>query len=122
MDEQPLRKRAAWRHQRRPVQGEKRTVPLSDQTEQGAQIDPQAPLGLSEWDGNQCVPAGAAEDLPAAAAQTGERLPLPCCCYERRSAVVNAFFDLADTITTVRSLIRRAWTTHRWDTRPRRCP
>lgn len=71
MDEQPLRKRAAWRHQRRPVQGEKRAVPLSDQTEQGAQIDPQAPLGLSEWDSTQCVPAGAAEDLPAAAAQTG---------------------------------------------------
>ncbi|MFE8993190.1 IS5 family transposase [Streptomyces collinus] len=43
-------------------------------------------------------------------------------CYERRSTVVNAFFDLADTIITVRSLIRRAWTTHRWDTRPRRCP
>jgi transposase len=42
-------------------------------------------------------------------------------CYERRSTVVNAFFDLADTIITVRSLIRRAWTTHRWDTRPRRC-
>lgn len=42
-------------------------------------------------------------------------------CYERRSTVVNAFFDLADTIITVRSLIRRAWTTHRWDT-PRRCP
>jgi hypothetical protein len=41
-------------------------------------------------------------------------------CYERREAVVNAFFDLADTIITVRSLIRRAWRTHRWDTRPAR--
>jgi transposase len=41
-------------------------------------------------------------------------------CYERRESVVEAFFDLADTIITVRSLIRRAWTTHRWDTRPQR--
>jgi transposase len=43
-------------------------------------------------------------------------------CYERREAVVEAFFDLADAIITVRSLIRRAWTTHRWDTRPTRRP
>jgi ABC-type branched-subunit amino acid transport system ATPase component len=41
-------------------------------------------------------------------------------CYERRESVVDAFFDLADTIITVRSLIRRAWTTHRWDSRPER--
>lgn len=41
-------------------------------------------------------------------------------CYERRTIVINAFFDLADTIITVRSLIRRAWTTHRWDTCPQR--
>ncbi|WP_329375474.1 IS5 family transposase [Streptomyces sp. NBC_01483] len=34
-------------------------------------------------------------------------------CYERRATVVDAFFDLADAIITVRSLIRRAWTTHR---------
>ncbi|MEL5960067.1 IS5 family transposase [Streptomyces sp. CLV115] len=39
-------------------------------------------------------------------------------CYERRTIVINAFFDLADTVITVRSLIRRAWTTHRWDERP----
>ncbi|MFJ9588747.1 IS5 family transposase [Streptomyces acidicola] len=39
-------------------------------------------------------------------------------CYERRATVIDAFFDLADTIITVRSLIRRAWTTHRWDERP----
>ncbi|KAB1139497.1 IS5/IS1182 family transposase, partial [Streptomyces luteolifulvus] len=32
------------------------------------------------------------------------------------------FFDLADTIITVRSLIRQAWTTHRWDERPHRRP
>ncbi|MFJ2189847.1 transposase [Kitasatospora sp. NPDC087861] len=43
-------------------------------------------------------------------------------CYERRATVINAFFDFADTIITVRNLIRRAWTTHRWGTRPRRRP
>ncbi|MGW3827422.1 IS5 family transposase [Streptomyces sp. NPDC005071] len=41
-------------------------------------------------------------------------------CYERRVTVIDAFFDLADTIITVRSLIRRSWTTHRWDERPNR--
>jgi hypothetical protein len=35
---------------------------------------------------------------------------------------LGAFFDLADTIITVRSLTRRAWTTHRWDERPNRRP
>lgn len=44
------------------------------------------------------------------------------CCYERRATVVNAFFDLADTIITVRSLIRQAWTTHRWGGRPNHRP
>jgi transposase len=39
-------------------------------------------------------------------------------CYERREDVIDAFFDLADAIITVRSLIRQAWSTHRWDTRP----
>jgi hypothetical protein len=34
--------------------------------------------------------------------------------------VIDAFFDLADAIITVRSLIRRAWITHRWETRPAR--
>jgi transposase len=43
-------------------------------------------------------------------------------CYERRTTVIDAFFDLADTIITVRSLIRRAWNTHRWDERPNRRP
>lgn len=43
-------------------------------------------------------------------------------CYERGATVASAFFDLADTIITVRSLIRRAWTTHRWDDRPKRRP
>jgi transposase len=39
-------------------------------------------------------------------------------CYERNEDVINAFFDLADAIITVRSLIRQAWVTYRWDTRP----
>jgi hypothetical protein len=43
-------------------------------------------------------------------------------CYERRETVINAYFDLADTIITVRSMIRKAWTLHRWDTRPARRP
>jgi hypothetical protein len=29
-------------------------------------------------------------------------------CYERREEVIDAFFDLADAIITVRSLIRQA--------------
>jgi transposase len=43
-------------------------------------------------------------------------------CYERREDVIDAFFDLADAIITVRSLLRKAWTTYRWDTRPARRP
>ena len=43
-------------------------------------------------------------------------------CYERRVHVINAFFDLADTIITVRSLIRRAWTSQVWSERPHRRP
>src|SRR5215207_4835464 len=43
-------------------------------------------------------------------------------CYERREKVIAAFFDLADAIITLRSLIRQAWITHRWDTRPARRP
>jgi transposase len=43
-------------------------------------------------------------------------------CFERRAIVIDAFFDLADTIITVRSLIRQAWTSHRWDNRPNRRP
>jgi hypothetical protein len=38
------------------------------------------------------------------------------CCYECREVVIDAFFDLADAIITVCARIRRAWTTHRWDT------
>ena len=43
-------------------------------------------------------------------------------CYERNEDVINAFFDLADAIITVRSLIRQAWTLYRWDSRPARRP
>lgn len=39
-------------------------------------------------------------------------------CYERRTTVIDTCFDLADTIITLRSLIRQAWTTHRWEERP----
>jgi transposase len=39
-------------------------------------------------------------------------------CYERSEDVIDAFFDLADAIITVRRLIREAWTLYRWDTRP----
>src|ERR1700745_1685337 len=43
-------------------------------------------------------------------------------CYEREEAVIDAFFDLADTIITLRRLIREAWTLYRWDTRPAKRP
>ncbi|GKQ40711.1 transposase [Streptomyces sp. A012304] len=43
-------------------------------------------------------------------------------CYERRLGVINAFCDLTDAVVTVRSLMRRAWTAHRWDDRPNRRP
>ena len=43
-------------------------------------------------------------------------------CYERRKIVINAYCDLADAIIVIRRLIRRAWTSHRWDPRPTRRP
>ncbi len=43
-------------------------------------------------------------------------------CYERSEIVMDAFLDLADTIITLRSLIRQARTTHRWNNRPQRRP
>ncbi|MFE5097260.1 transposase [Streptomyces sp. NPDC056638] len=43
-------------------------------------------------------------------------------CYERRAMAIDAFFDLANAITIVRSLRRGAWTTHRWDNHPNRRP
>jgi hypothetical protein len=46
----------------------------------------------------------------------------PARCHECRVTVIDAFFDIADTIITVRSPTRRSWTTHRWDERPNRRP
>ncbi|MDR7303459.1 IS5 family transposase [Haloactinomyces albus] len=43
-------------------------------------------------------------------------------CYERHGIVIDAFFDLADTIITLRALIRRVWTLYRWDIRPTKRP
>jgi transposase len=43
-------------------------------------------------------------------------------CYERNETVIDAFFDLADTVITLRRLIREAWTLYRWDTRPAKRP
>jgi transposase len=43
-------------------------------------------------------------------------------CYERHEEVIDAFFDLADAIITVRSLIRQSWTLYRWDSRPAKRP
>jgi transposase len=40
-------------------------------------------------------------------------------CTERRTGPIEFFIALASAIITVRSLIRRAWTHYRWDTRPR---
>jgi transposase len=43
-------------------------------------------------------------------------------CTERRTRVIDAFIALANAVIIVRRLLRTAWTTHRWDTRPRRRP
>lgn len=43
-------------------------------------------------------------------------------CYERRTTVINAFFDLADSPITLRALIRKAWTHYRWHNRPTKRP
>ncbi len=43
-------------------------------------------------------------------------------CYERRESVIAALLDFADSIITVRSMIRQAWISYRWDTRPPRRP
>ncbi len=43
-------------------------------------------------------------------------------CTERRSRVIDAYIALANAVIIMRRLIRTAWTTHRWDTRPTRRP
>jgi transposase len=40
-------------------------------------------------------------------------------CTERHTGPIEFFIALASAIITVRSLIRRAWTHYRWETRPR---
>lgn len=43
-------------------------------------------------------------------------------CTERRTRVIEAFIALANAIIITRRLLREAWTTHRWNTRPTRRP
>jgi hypothetical protein len=43
-------------------------------------------------------------------------------CIERRTRVIDAFIALANAVIIIRRLIRAAWTSHRWDTRPSRRP
>lgn len=43
-------------------------------------------------------------------------------CTERRTHVINAFNALITAIIVTRRLVRQAWTTHRWERRPRRRP
>ncbi|WP_353962135.1 DUF6087 family protein [Streptomyces sp. NBC_01285] len=82
---EPLEEWAKRREQRRPEQGERRAAPLDEQPARGAHVHPDAPRGVQEWDGHRWVPVGVAEDLAAAAGETGddaasraaERVPLP---------------------------------------------
>jgi transposase len=43
-------------------------------------------------------------------------------CTERRQVVADFYISLANAVILIRRLIRAAWTTYRWDTRPRRRP
>ena len=43
-------------------------------------------------------------------------------CTERRARVIDAFIALANAAIIIRRLLREAWTTHRWDTRPAHRP
>jgi transposase len=43
-------------------------------------------------------------------------------CTERRTRVIEAFIALANAVIITRRLLRTAWTSHRWDTRPARRP
>jgi transposase len=43
-------------------------------------------------------------------------------CTERRARVIDFWIALANAIIIVRRLLRRTWTTHRWDRRPARRP
>ncbi|WP_374207888.1 DUF6087 family protein [Streptomyces sp. MUM 203J] len=85
MDEEPLEEWAARREAGRPRTGERRAVPLGDSETRGGHVNPQAPRGVTEWDGHQWVPAGVTEDRESALETTGQgtagdaaRVPLPC--------------------------------------------
>lgn len=39
-------------------------------------------------------------------------------CTERCTRVVEAFIALANAVTILRRLLKQAWTSYRWDTRP----
>lgn len=43
-------------------------------------------------------------------------------CTECRPVVIKALIALANAIIVTRRLIRKAWATHRWDTRPKHRP
>ena len=43
-------------------------------------------------------------------------------CTEKRYRVIDAFIALANAVIVIRRLVRHAWTTHRWRTRPTRRP
>lgn len=43
-------------------------------------------------------------------------------CTERRVRVIEAFIALANAVIIVRRLIKQAWSTYRWETRPDRRP
>ncbi len=50
------------------------------------------------------------------------RLQETAICTERRARVSEAFNALANAIIIIRRLLRTAWTSYRWDTRPARRP
>lgn len=43
-------------------------------------------------------------------------------CTEKQTIVIDAYIALANTIIILRRLLRTAWTSHRWDTRPPKRP
>ena len=43
-------------------------------------------------------------------------------CTERRIRVIEAFISLANAVIVVRRLVREAWSTYRWETRPTQQP
>lgn len=65
-----------------------------------------------------CVVAGANRHQLLAQPRFHEAAGL----HRRRTQVIDAFIALANAVIITRRLIRIAWTTHRWDTRPTRRP